>query len=106
MCFTLTKNMSDCTLSYHTAPHLFFCFSSLQDSVNRANRTLRQVDNDITPTLISEYAREWTNSGASVLGGCCGVGPEHIHALRMYCSASHDVEKSFPASTSTVSTSS
>nr|WP_298195668.1 homocysteine S-methyltransferase family protein [Novosphingobium sp.] len=25
--------------------------------------------------------RPWDEAGASILGGCCGIGPEHIAAL-------------------------
>jgi Homocysteine S-methyltransferase len=53
------------------------------DPANRtaANRTIRQVNCNITPNVIKDQAQEWINTGATVLGGCCGVGPEHIHAL-------------------------
>ena len=27
-------------------------------------------------------ARSWVASGASIVGGCCGIGPDHIRALR------------------------
>lgn len=29
-----------------------------------------------------DYARQWINQGAQVIGGCCGIGPEHIRVLR------------------------
>ena len=29
-----------------------------------------------------ETARGWRAAGASVIGGCCGIGPDHIAALR------------------------
>ena len=48
-----------------------------------ANHTLRQVDYNITPELFQKYAEEWINKcGASIIGGCCGIGPQHIAALR------------------------
>jgi S-methylmethionine-dependent homocysteine/selenocysteine methylase len=28
------------------------------------------------------YARKWRAQGATILGGCCGIGPEHIRALK------------------------
>lgn len=30
----------------------------------------------------AEYAREWINAGANIIGGCCRTGPEHIAQLR------------------------
>jgi S-methylmethionine-dependent homocysteine/selenocysteine methylase len=29
-----------------------------------------------------EAAREWHAAGATMIGGCCGIGPGHIAALR------------------------
>jgi S-methylmethionine-dependent homocysteine/selenocysteine methylase len=30
----------------------------------------------------ARFAAVWHTAGASILGGCCGIGPEHITALR------------------------
>jgi methionine synthase I (cobalamin-dependent) len=35
----------------------------------------------IPPQELAAKAREWRRKGVSVLGGCCGIGPEHIRAL-------------------------
>ncbi|MFN0190742.1 MAG: homocysteine S-methyltransferase family protein, partial [Aestuariivirga sp.] len=35
----------------------------------------------IPPTLLLAKARAWKELGVSILGGCCGIGPEHIKAL-------------------------
>ncbi len=37
---------------------------------------------DLTPEIYVEHAREWINAGASIIGGCCEVGPAHIARLR------------------------
>ena len=29
-----------------------------------------------------EYARQWIDQGVQIVGGCCGIGPEHISVLR------------------------
>ncbi len=34
-----------------------------------------------TPAEYAEYARQWFDAGVSVVGGCCGTTPAHIHAL-------------------------
>jgi len=46
-----------------------------------ANHTLREVDFNITPAKLADAGRTWHAAGATVVGGCCGVGPEHIRAL-------------------------
>ncbi len=37
---------------------------------------------DLTPPRYLTLAQEWIGLGASIIGGCCGIGPEHIAALR------------------------
>jgi Homocysteine S-methyltransferase len=36
----------------------------------------------ITPEAYARFAAEWVAMGASIVGGCCGVGPEHIRVLK------------------------
>ena len=36
----------------------------------------------ITPDHLTEFARSWKQAGANIIGGCCGLGPEHTEALR------------------------
>ena len=36
----------------------------------------------ISPQDYLGYARRWINQGVKVIGGCCGIGPEHIRVLR------------------------
>lgn len=46
-----------------------------------ANAVLNKLRLEVTPELYAEFAQEWRDAGASIVGGCCGVGPEHIRAL-------------------------
>ena len=39
------------------------------------------VFHDIAPIAFAGHAREWMSHGASIVGGCCGIGPEHIAEL-------------------------
>lgn len=36
---------------------------------------------DVPPEEYARLAREWVNAGASIVGGCCGTGIEHIRKL-------------------------
>jgi S-methylmethionine-dependent homocysteine/selenocysteine methylase len=48
-----------------------------------ANAALRALRRDVTPAAYAAHALDWAaRCGASILGGCCGVGPAHIAALR------------------------
>ncbi len=35
----------------------------------------------ITPDHLVEFANQWKDAGANIIGGCCGLGPEHTEAL-------------------------
>lgn len=35
----------------------------------------------ITPDAYAAHARRWRAAGAGVVGGCCGVGPEHMRGV-------------------------
>lgn len=37
---------------------------------------------DGTPELMAEYAVMARNSGATIIGGCCGTTPEHLRSMR------------------------
>ncbi|MCS5566916.1 MAG: homocysteine S-methyltransferase family protein [Pseudomonadales bacterium] len=41
--------------------------------------TRRRVD--LTPSVFVEFAKRCVENGATMFGGCCGVGPEYIAAL-------------------------
>ena len=36
----------------------------------------------ISPSRLAEYAGEWREMGAQIIGGCCATGPEHIMGMR------------------------
>lgn len=40
-----------------------------------------EVRQDLSPLQYAEYAMGWAKNGASILGGCCEIGPAHIKAL-------------------------
>ncbi len=47
-----------------------------------ANATLHDIRADLTPEGYLAFARDWRARGADIIGGCCGIGPEHVAALR------------------------
>lgn len=46
-----------------------------------ANATVNGLRRDVTPEVYVEFAERWVAAGASMVGGCCGVGPAHVSAL-------------------------
>ena len=62
------------------------CFISdgfLQDAPTVKELTHRH---DLTPEKYGDFAMSWVEMGATIVGGCCEVGPAHIahlaHRLR------------------------
>jgi S-methylmethionine-dependent homocysteine/selenocysteine methylase len=43
---------------------------------------ISEIRDDVSPQRYLQWADEWVRSGATIIGGCCGIGPEHIAALR------------------------
>ena len=37
---------------------------------------------DLSPDVYAERAMAWVERGATIVGGCCEIGPDHIRALR------------------------
>ncbi len=44
--------------------------------------TSAPIRNDLSEVVYTNFAQQWRQLGASLIGGCCGVGPEHIKHLR------------------------
>lgn len=47
----------------------------------KANQKLNEIRSDLTPSSYLTWAQKWVQDGATLIGGCCGIGPEHISIL-------------------------
>jgi len=52
-----------------------------EEEHRQANEGLSKLRDDLEPADYVAFARRWQAAGASIVGGCCGVGPEYIAAL-------------------------
>jgi S-methylmethionine-dependent homocysteine/selenocysteine methylase len=52
-----------------------------------ANATLSELRDDMIPAAYTTWADRWIDAGASIVGGCCGVGADHVSALSQHLSA-------------------
>jgi S-methylmethionine-dependent homocysteine/selenocysteine methylase len=48
----------------------------------KANSGLGDLREDLDPPGYLSFARRWVDAGASIIGGCCGIGPEHITEIK------------------------
>jgi len=55
-----------------------------------ANEGLHATRGDLNDDAYSRFACSWVDAGATMVGGCCGIGAGHIHQLRR--SLTHAVE--------------
>jgi 5-methyltetrahydrofolate--homocysteine methyltransferase len=84
------------------------CGRSLDDNLNalkelrtvtdlpiwfKPNAGLPKVDDegktfyDVTPEEMGSRVSDWIAAGASIVGGCCGSSPEHIHQIALAAKA-------------------
>lgn len=56
-------------------------FDDSQDQDGAANEVVSTIRADLDPPHYCGWAQGWAAKGASIVGGCCGIGTEHIHHL-------------------------
>jgi S-methylmethionine-dependent homocysteine/selenocysteine methylase len=47
----------------------------------QANSTTQEIRQGLDPKSYLDFVDNWCQLGATIIGGCCGIGPEHIAAL-------------------------
>lgn len=52
------------------------------DDGGAANEALHAIRDDLSAERYAAFACDWADRGATMVGGCCGVGASHIHRLR------------------------
>ncbi|MEI5677234.1 MULTISPECIES: homocysteine S-methyltransferase family protein [unclassified Mesorhizobium] len=52
-----------------------------QDEDGAANEVISDIRADLDPNSYCGWADGWAAKGASIIGGCCGIGTDHIHHL-------------------------
>lgn len=55
-------------------------FTEIAQSFVRVGATVRELSarRDLTPDAYADFAETWAKMGATMIGGCCEVGPAHI----------------------------
>jgi len=58
-------------------------FTHITDAFKADAPTVAVLDHrhDLTPEKYAAFAMGWGAQGATIVGGCCEVGPAHIRAL-------------------------
>lgn len=58
-------------------------FTGIADDFDHIGATVDALEarTDLGPARYADFAQTWVDAGATVVGGCCEVGPAHIAAL-------------------------
>ncbi|MEM0947078.1 MAG: homocysteine S-methyltransferase family protein [Pseudomonadota bacterium] len=58
-------------------------FTDIPEGFKRTNATvdILRARSDLTPDVYADFAQHWVRLGATIVGGCCEVGPAHIAIL-------------------------
>lgn len=58
-------------------------FASIADNFKEAGATVDRLETrqDLGPKAYADHAERWAGLGATIIGGCCEVGPAHIAEL-------------------------
>lgn len=83
--------LTDCGLPFGAYANGFTMITEefKQDASTVASLSAR---NDLTPELYADYVMNWVSAGATIVGGCCEVGPAHISEItRRLTTAGHTI---------------
>ena len=53
----------------------------MHTTTETANSRLSEFRDDLDPTTYCAFISDWLDAGATIVGGCCGMTPEHITAI-------------------------
>ncbi|QFU07962.1 Homocysteine S-methyltransferase [Rhodobacteraceae bacterium THAF1] len=58
-------------------------FTRIAEGFDRVGATvdLLEARRDLDPVAYAEHAQAWRDTGATIIGGCCEIGPDHIAEL-------------------------
>lgn len=72
-------------IAYHGLPFGAYAngFTKITDAFKVVNQTVDalQTRTDLTPTAYADFVDAWIDQGATIVGGCCEVGPAHIKEI-------------------------
>ena len=57
-------------------------FQPIKIGQKDANSQIRGTRKELTPQKYLDFVKEWNEIEVDIVGGCCGIGPEHIKRIR------------------------
>ena len=56
-------------------------FQPIKIGQSDANSQIRNIRQELTPEKYFDFVKEWNELEVDIIGGCCGIGPEHIKKI-------------------------
>ena len=56
-------------------------FQPIKIGQKDANSQIRNTRKELTPEKYLDFVKVWTELEVDIVGGCCGIGPEHIKKI-------------------------
>jgi len=56
-------------------------FQPIKIGQRDANSQIRNIRQELTPEKYFDFVKEWNELEVDIIGGCCGIGPEHIKKI-------------------------
>jgi len=69
------------------------CFAPIPTDWTLESKGFRTLRQDLSPVDVAGYARGWVDNGMTLVGGCCGIGPEHIEGMNCDLHLGGDIAK-------------
>ena len=67
-------------------------FTMITDAFKEDSVDALSARTDLTPAAYADFVMDWVAAGASIVGGCCEVGPAHIAEIaRRLRAAGHEI---------------
>lgn len=63
-------------------------FTAINEAFNSTDATVELLETrkDLDAAAYADFAAQWISDGATIIGGCCEVGPSHIaHLKQRFC---------------------
>lgn len=65
-------------------------FATAHTDGGQANEELSAFRDDLDPVDYAYFVRRWIDLGATLVGGCCGMGPDHIAKIARLAAGTSD----------------
>lgn len=71
-------------------------FKTVEPLTNESTVSVLEAREDVTPAAYADHVDGWVKAGATLVGGCCEIGPEHIAEIAKRLTSKGHAIKTMP----------